>query len=405
MKLPSKPGSYRLANCDKSNNDYEADFPSLNEFQIFDDCFVDECINVETILKSIVEFPTDLVDLKDVFTVLEPSKTVKLHLFLDLSWCRSLSMDVPEFSGLANHLEDRDAGFSIHAHPFSSHCLGEINLKFFTSAEVLKLRSIKVKGSFSNCQRLRELSFEHDYDFEHGKHILDLPQSLKRFDYVSSCYSDRAPSLKKGFNFSSLTHVSINFGNFEEVELEVLQFMTSSNTPSVKYSRDFANRFTMLLNQVAREKKFKSALEIYSSESLTRFFRDNGEFDAVMGVSRLKCLKCLKLANLEVNDISNFTFPDSLEESDLSQNAIRSVEGVPFPKNLVSLDLSWNKLQEIRNVSFPPAPRKVKISGNYIEDVDFEKNTIDQKLKIETLFLGDVDLSRCKLPESLQNLS
>lgn len=181
---------------------------SVEEFRIFDNYCVGECINVETIYNSRIEYANDLIELLSLLPALKPSNTAKLHLYLNFLSCYFSFVNVTELLGYANHLKDRLVGLSIQAKSSPVGIKGKINLENLNNAEILRLSSFNINGSFLSCQTLKELSFAPEY--AEGGNILDLPLTLKRFDYTDSeNYSCEVPFLGKA-QIPLLSHVCLS---------------------------------------------------------------------------------------------------------------------------------------------------------------------------------------------------
>ncbi|CCG20405.1 hypothetical protein CORT_0A00110 [Candida orthopsilosis Co 90-125] len=441
------------------------DFKNFAEIQTFHDYCVGEYIEVELKLCYRLKYASDLIELEHLLLRLDPRTTLKLHLVLDLVSCRFHFVDLTHLSQSFKHLRDRFTGFSISATSMAG-IKGEIDLNNFSNIEILRINGCTVKGSLSDCHKLREFSFEPVRGQDNLFDINELPPSLKRLEI--SNYSLSNSRLKEGKVLPSLEYVAVSCDEdpMPSPIMDVVQNMTCQKTTAFSYSYEFglADQFMLALCQVAKDKSFnlkslsiygcvEAPIEIYPSEQLELRYVDNSYlasflkslptvkkltitenvvtelggilnnlpdgleylslFDnkktcvnANVGFARLQNLKCLNLSRTGIRSIIEFTFPSSLEVLDLSGNEIDSIVGVVFPKSLKSLDLSFNDLQDLQGARFPQSLMQLNMFGNSVEIESILKKV--ETLQIETLYLGNNEeckFSSCTLPASIRSLS
>lgn len=170
---------------------------------------------------------------------------------------------------------------------------GEIDLNNFSNIEILRINGCTVKGSLSDCHKLREFSFEPVRGQANLFDINELPPSLKRLEI--SNYSLSNSRLKEGKVLPSLEYVAVNCDEdpMPSPIMDVVQNMTCQKTTAFSYSYEFglANQFMLALCQVAKDKSFnlkslsiygwvEAPIEIYPSEQLELRYVDNLHLDS-----------------------------------------------------------------------------------------------------------------------------
>ena len=435
------------------NNKGTIDFKSADEVKRFDNHCVNEKLDVVLNLCYCMKTARDLVELQDVLTTFQPSDKTKLQLRIDFSECCCRYVDLDDLLRCLDHLRDRIVGFEL----IDSHKVqGEIDLKFFSNVQALKISGVEVKGSFSNFRRLQELSFTPVIGQESLLDISHLPETLKKLYINTDRIADPSWNCT---TFPSLEEISIKCFHDPTPPLvkKVLQSMTCENTHTINYSYDgcdLVDDFVSLVADVAREKGFhlkalsiEGAIEhplcLYPSELLSLRFTENEELlsllrlsptlkrlsivedyyvditnvldllpstlehldlsdndaswdDANTDFSRLQNLKSVNLRGLEIDDISNFKFPESLEALDLRKNNIRTIDGVKFPNSLKHLCLG-------HKLNFTGCPSSIQ---SLILDRCVVSNDCQFGDKLVSLKLELCELSgKLKLSNNLRSLS
>ena len=437
---------------------HNSDFRSANEFRVFDNYCTHQGLKVEGRIISKLVCVTNFIELQQLLASLHLSRSCKLALELDFTGWRYESINLSELIESIKHINYRITTLSIKTATRTS-VKGEIDLELFKNLEVLRLNGCKFRGAL--CHPLRELSLDTTVD-------LNLPLSLKSLEINDYNGID----INIGENCPSLTQLSFKCGEpLPEYVKTILSLMTGKDTTTIKYSQmgdDNVDMFLVLVAEVAKAKGFtlktlsiEGPLEgspaVYPVEELEFRYSENEQlisllqfppslkrlaivgqnnvnfkalFDmlpttlqsldlsSVMGgwegankdLSKFEKLNYLNLSSTWVQDISDFVFPEALEELVLECNSIYTIEQVVFPKRLKVLNMNLNQIERIQTDNFPPSLQRLSVENNFIKSIDLSNHNLEQLLATclatETLQCLKVDkvrylkLENCRLPPS-----
>ncbi|KAG5419629.1 hypothetical protein I9W82_001509 [Candida metapsilosis] len=437
------------------------DFITVEEAWAFADYCVENDIEVQLELSYLMVTILDWIELEELLKSLKPSRIVKIRLSINLAESKCI-LDLTKIPSLVSPIKEGLIGLSIQSGPLGSST-GALDLEYLRDIEVLQLGGCGIIGSFSQCHNLKEL--EYLASGEHNSiEISNLPPKLKRL-YLYDC-DDIKGVVNKSARFPSLESISLSY---EGPELpssvkDILQLMTCKETTCIEFNGENedlgANEsFMNLLYEVVKRKGFKletlkiggefeSKLKLFPSKrlfhssmhdiplelpptmrelrlergtftsteisrfptSLVKLHLVSADIDSNLNFTSYANMKNLSLEYCDiVHYIHSFTFPESLEELDLSGTGIESVDKIKLPRKLKRLVLASNRLQDISNSQIPPSLKELDISGNELKKIQLAYNVFGEPLQIDLLDIRDnkpgLLLSSCEFPNTLQYLA
>ena len=444
------------------------DFNTIAEAQVFDDYCVGNDIAIELEFSYLMRTILDWIEMEKLLKGLKPGKVVKRNLKIDLMES-DYTLDLTKLPSLIGPIKERFVGLSIDLSPVGSS-VGAIDLEYLRDIEALHLKGCGINGSFFQCHHLRELDYMPPRT-QNSIDLQKLPPTLKRL-HLYSCERIEGFA-DKSTRFPSLELMAVSFMDSELPlwVKDVLRLMTCNKTASIEYKGDEDSAdddFLEILFEEARIKGFKlnslkldtnsqsklqllpsrnldqtgmknehwhpselpstlqemrlDSFELSSGKQVLQYFPsslvkleliDGGYIDwsdSDLDFSKFLNMKTLTLDGCGIgNNIDGFTFPDSLEELNLSHSYIRYVGDIKFPKKLKKLAFAWGAIEEICEASFPQSLKELDLSKNILKDVDVDLlfNKFGEPLQINLLDLRGncVVLSKCKLPATVRYLA
>ncbi|KAG5416914.1 hypothetical protein I9W82_005644 [Candida metapsilosis] len=444
------------------------DFVTIAEVQAFDDYCVENSIAIELEFSYLMRTILDWIEMEKLLKCLKAGKFVKRQLKIDLSES-DYTLDLNKLPSLIGPIKERFIGLSIDSSPLGSS-VGAIDLEYLRDIEVLQLDGCDIKGSFSQYHHLRELDYTPSDEQEYSIDLQKLPPTLQRL-HLHSCDCIEGVT-DQSAQFPSLESISVSYEgpDLPSWVKDILRLMTCNKTTNIEYDgeEDSADEeFLELLLKEARIKGFKldslkldtttesklqllpsrrfvqagmqdenwhpselpstlqeirlDSLELSSSKQILQYFptslvklelidgADIDWSDSDLDFSKFSNLKTLTLEGCATGDcINSFTFPDSLEEMDLSYNSIEAIDDVKFPKKLKRLVMSGEEIEEICETPFPRSLKELDLSESVLKNVDLVFNKFGEALQIDVLDLRGNSflwLSKCKLPGTLRFLA
>jgi Leucine-rich repeat (LRR) protein len=104
-------------------------------------------------------------------------------------------------------------------------------------------------------------------------------------------------------------------------------------------------------------------------ETLEELNMEDNAISSLIGVTIPPRLQCLRMAINRIDSLDDVVFPRSMKYLGLDRNSIRSLRGYTFPPNITFLFLGRNSICDVAGCVFPANTTLISLERNQITDI------------------------------------